>query len=228
MTVSTYDPTHVLLAEDDDEDYLVFSLALQELSFRVILTRAENGEILLKMLDEQHPDILFLDLLMPCKDGRQCLKEIRANRKYDTLPIVVYSSFHDLKNIEFCYREGANLYVFKPTDEATLVSILRRILSIDWKKTLYFPSPPACPHPNPLGGSRRFPSLLPEGEGAGGRSAFGSGSGIPFEPARLRRVRPRTRELDAGKNARTTRRGRTRGPVPYEEARLARGLRLEQ
>ena len=130
----------VLLAEDDDEDYLVFSLALQELSFRVILTRAENGEILLKMLDEQHPDILFLDLLMPCKDGRQCLKEIRANRKYDTLPIVVYSSFHDLKNIEFCYREGSNLYALKPGSLSELKNVLEKIFAIDWKKMLYFPT----------------------------------------------------------------------------------------
>ena len=140
MTVSTYDPTHVLLAEDDDEDYLVFSLAVQELSFRVILTRAEDGEILFKLLDEQHPDILFLDLLMPCKDGRQCLKEIRANRKYDTLPIVVYTSMHDLKNIEFCYREGSNLYALKPGSLSELKNVLEKIFAIDWKKMLYFPT----------------------------------------------------------------------------------------
>jgi CheY-like chemotaxis protein len=140
MPVSTYDPTYILLAEDDDEDYLIFSLAVQELSFRVILTRAENGELLLKMLDEEHPDILFLDLLMPCKDGQQCLKEIRANRKYDTLPIVVYSSFHDLKNIEFCYREGSNLYALKPGSLAELKSVLEKIFAIDWKKMLYFPT----------------------------------------------------------------------------------------
>ena len=140
MIVSTHDPTHVLLAEDDDEDYFVFSLAMQELSFRVILTRAENGEILLKLLDEKHPDILFLDLLMPCKDGRQCLREIRANRKYDTLPIVVYSSFHDLKNIEFCYREGSNLYAIKPGTLEELKTVLQKIFAVDWKKMLYFPT----------------------------------------------------------------------------------------
>ena len=89
---STIDPTHVLLAEDDDEDYFIFSLAIKELSIKVVLTRAENGDILLQLLDEKDPDIVFLDLLMPCKDGRTCLKEIRANKKYDTVPIVVYSN----------------------------------------------------------------------------------------------------------------------------------------
>lgn len=139
MNVSKLDPTHVMVAEDDDEDFLIFSLAIDELSFTVVLTRAENGEILLKLLDEKHPDILFLDLLMPCKDGRQCLKEIRSNRKYDSLPIVVYSSLSDLKEIDFCYREGSNLFAVKPASLTELKLILEKVFSIDWKKLLYFP-----------------------------------------------------------------------------------------
>jgi hypothetical protein len=46
--VNTTDPTHVLLAEDDDEDYYIFSLAIRELSFKVVLTRAENEDLLLQ------------------------------------------------------------------------------------------------------------------------------------------------------------------------------------
>jgi response regulator RpfG family c-di-GMP phosphodiesterase len=132
-------PTNVLVAEDDDDDYLIFSIAIAETSFTVVLKRAENGEILLKLLNEDIPDILFLDLLMPCQDGKQCLKEIRANKKYDSLPIIVYSSLSDLENTEYCYREGSNLYVIKPNSIGDLKDILERILSIDWKKTMYFP-----------------------------------------------------------------------------------------
>ena len=132
-------PTNVLVAEDDDDDYLIFSIAIAETSFTVVLKRAENGEILLKLLNKDIPDILFLDLLMPCQDGKQCLKEIRANKKYDSLPIIVYSSLNDLENTEYCYREGSNLYVIKPNSIGDLKDILERILSIDWKKTMYFP-----------------------------------------------------------------------------------------
>lgn len=132
--------THVMLGEDDDDDYYVFSLAIAEIPFKVLLTRAENGEKLLKLLDEKTPDILLLDLMMPCKDGHECLKEIRLNKKYDKLPIIIYSSLSDLKNIEVCYRNGANLYAIKPTSYEDLKSILERVLSIDWKKVLYFPS----------------------------------------------------------------------------------------
>lgn len=132
--------THVILAEDDDDDFLVFSLAIDELtSVKVVLKRAENGDILMQMLDESNPDMLFLDMLMPCKDGRQCIREIRANRKFDSLPIIIYSSLSDLEHIEFCYREGTNLYTKKPTSISELKDILERIFAIDWKRMMYYP-----------------------------------------------------------------------------------------
>ncbi len=134
------DLTYVLLAEDDDDDYLIFSLAVDELtSVRVELKRAENGDILMRLLDEKHPNLLFLDLLMPCKDGRQCIREIRSNRKFDSLPIIVYSSMSDLESIEFCYREGSNLFAKKPGTLSDLKEILERIFAIDWKRMLYYP-----------------------------------------------------------------------------------------
>lgn len=140
MERSSAEQTHIILGEDDDDDYYVFSLAIAEIPFKVLLTRAEDGEKLLKLLDEKTPDVLFLDLMMPCKDGHECLKEIRRNKKYDKLPIIIYSSLADLKNIEMCYRNGANLYAIKPSSYEDLKSILERILSVDWKKVLYFPS----------------------------------------------------------------------------------------
>ena len=129
----------IVLAEADDNDYLLFSVAVDQQEITVSLKRAENGILLMQLLGEGMPDILFLDLLLPLKSGRQCIKEIRADERYDELPIIAYTALQDLESIEFCYREGANLYILKPKDGATLVGLLRRILSIDWKKTLYFP-----------------------------------------------------------------------------------------
>lgn len=139
MNLNSNTPVNILIAEDDDDDYLIFSIAIKETSFTYVLKRAENGEILLKSLNDELPDILFLDLLMPCTDGKQCLKEIRANKKYDSLPIIVYSSLNDLNSVEYCYREGSNLFVIKPNSISDLKSILERILAIDWKRTMYFP-----------------------------------------------------------------------------------------
>ena len=133
-------PTSVLIAEDDDDDYFIFSVALAESSPKVSLTRAENGQALLDKLERETPDILFLDLHMPKIDGQLCLKAIRANKKFESLPVVVYTSFKDPETIEYCYRERSNLYVMKPDSFADLKTALERILAVDWKDTTFFPS----------------------------------------------------------------------------------------
>lgn len=140
MEVTGGAETHVLLADDDDEDFLFFSIAMSEIPIKVLLTRAEDGERLLRMLDEKVPDILFLDLLMPCMNGQECLHAIRSDRRFDQMPIIVYTSMDDMVNIEFCFRERSNLYAIKPSNVEDLKSILDRILAIDWKKLLYFPT----------------------------------------------------------------------------------------
>jgi DNA-binding response OmpR family regulator len=139
MSLTQNKSTNVLIAEDDDDDFFIFSVAISETGFTVLVKRAEDGELLLTLLREELPDVLFLDLLMPGKDGKQCLLEIRGDRRYDRLPIIVYTQLDDLETVEYCYRQGANLFTIKPNSIQDLKEALQRILSVDWKKTLYFP-----------------------------------------------------------------------------------------
>jgi DNA-binding response OmpR family regulator len=131
--------THVLIAEDDDDDFQIFSSAISDLSFEILLSRVEDGKVLIQFLDNTIPDILFLDILLPYKDGRACIREIRANKKFDELPIIAYSSIKHVETTEFFYREGANLFVIKPSSFKELKDVLQKILSIEWKKTMYYP-----------------------------------------------------------------------------------------
>lgn len=142
MQTLSEEATHVMLAEDDEDDYYVFSLAIAEIPLKILLTHAADGEKLMRLLNEKLPDILFLDLRMPCKDGHECLREIRADKRFDKLPIIIYSSLEDLRNIEMTYREGANLYAIKPSTLNDLTAVIERILRVDWKKMLYFPTLP--------------------------------------------------------------------------------------
>jgi CheY-like chemotaxis protein len=130
---------HVLMAEDDDEDFDLLSDAINEMFIEVSLTRAGNGDVLMKMLHREIPDMLFLDILMPCRDGKDCLREIRADKKFDNLPIIVYTSLKDMETEEFCYRKGTNLFVYKPHSFSELTRVVQRIFSLNWKKVHYFP-----------------------------------------------------------------------------------------
>jgi CheY-like chemotaxis protein len=67
------------------------------------------------LLQEFIPDILFLDIHMPCRDGRQCIREIRANPLYDRLPVIIYSGMGEKDIISSFYREGANQFLIKPS-----------------------------------------------------------------------------------------------------------------
>lgn len=132
--------TRVLLTENDDDDYLIFTLAIKETNLGVTLTRAETGDELFTLLNKNIPDILFLDIQIPCRDGRQCLREIRSQSRYDNLPVILYTSLNDAQTIEYTFREGGNLYVIKPSSITQLTEVLKRILTINWKTTLYFPA----------------------------------------------------------------------------------------
>ena len=130
---------NVVMAEDDNEDFELFSEVLAGLPLEILLRRAENGEVLMKILHEDIPDILFIDIVMPCLDGKECLHEIRAHKKFDNLPIIVYTSMRDVETVEFCYRKGTNLFVLKPHSFKELVDIIEKIFSMNWKKVRYYP-----------------------------------------------------------------------------------------
>jgi CheY-like chemotaxis protein len=124
----------VILAEDDPDDHDFFSQALQEISPSLKLTTVENGEQLMDLLKSFLPDIIFLDLDMPYKNGLQCIFEIRANPLLQAIPIVIFSSTTRPANIETAYQMGADLFFIKPAVYKDLVSSIKAILHLDWEK----------------------------------------------------------------------------------------------
>lgn len=121
-------PAVILLAEDDEDDVMLFRTVLQEIAPNTELRRAKDGEQLMQMLsDESLPDILFLDVMMPCKDGRQCIKEIRAEAAFDKLPVIVYSYLADPDIANFFYENGANAFMHKPYSFERLSGLLKSI-----------------------------------------------------------------------------------------------------
>jgi DNA-binding response OmpR family regulator len=130
----------ILLAEDDHDDVLTFDLALKEMSFPATLRIAEDGDKLFSKLEEAIPDILFLDVNMPCKDGVSCILEIRSNTKYNTMPVVMLTSLKSDKYVDACYSNGANYYLVKPTSIPLLAKWLQVIFAHRWDIEMFYPS----------------------------------------------------------------------------------------
>lgn len=129
------DPTiqiHVLLADDDKDDRFFFNKALKAIPILTNLTLVEDGEQLMTYLiknSEKLPNVLFLDLNMPKKNGLECLSEIKQNQKLKNLPVVVYSTSGYFDVSEDLFSKGAHYY-FRKTDVDGTRAMLHHILNL--------------------------------------------------------------------------------------------------
>ncbi len=122
-------PINILLADDDENDRMLFKEAFEELKIKTIVFTVNNGTQLMDYLKAKNtilPDILFLDLNMPRKNGLECLKEIRANKKLKNISIAIYSTSASENDIVETFCLGANVYINKPSDFASLKEVLSK------------------------------------------------------------------------------------------------------
>jgi len=122
-------PFHILLADDDKSDRFLFTEAFSELKIETIVRTVNNGIELMEWLNMENvnlPHLLFLDLNMPRKNGLQCLKEIRSNKKLKDISIAIYSTSDSEKDIEETFLNGANVYITKPNDFNLLKQLLEK------------------------------------------------------------------------------------------------------
>ncbi|MFM9984271.1 MAG: response regulator [Flavobacteriales bacterium] len=125
----------ILLADDDTDDCSFFKDALESLSLATHLTIVHDGEQLMHLLvagTSKLPDVLFLDLNMPRKNGFECLEEIKRDKKFALLPIIVFSTSFDQDRVDLIYENGAHYFMRKPAEFLQLKNIihegLRRIV----------------------------------------------------------------------------------------------------
>lgn len=132
ITPTPLRPIHILLADDDRDDRDLFHAELKALSFHTQLATVEDGEKLMYYLTEHRedlPDILFLDNNMPCKNGAECLLEIKANPKLNALPVIIYSTYIHEDIADDFFKAGAHFFVRK-TDLKELIKVLTHILTL--------------------------------------------------------------------------------------------------
>lgn len=129
-------PLHVLLADDDEDDRMIFKDALEEVKIKTRLTLVKDGIQLMDYLLQDncdYPGIVFLDLNMPRKGGIECLREIRNDKKLKNLSVAIYSTSASESDIEDTFIKGANVYIKKPNDFASLVKVLEDVITINWQ-----------------------------------------------------------------------------------------------
>lgn len=140
---------NIFLVDDDQDDQQLFEEVVKEINASTALRIFKNAIELMEHLNQEGvelPHIIFLDLNMPFVSGSDCLKEIRSNLKFMDVSIAIYSTSSMESDIEETFINGANIYITKPNDYATLKKTIRNVLNINWhyhnsgldKKTFFY------------------------------------------------------------------------------------------
>ncbi|MBD2560453.1 response regulator [Nostoc sp. UIC 10607] len=130
MTKKLHEP--LLVVEDSNEDFRMLQRLMRRMSVQNPIHRCTNGDEVLDFLYQQgsealrnsqvalRPSVILLDLNLPGIDGRDILDRLKQDKSFKEIPIVVFTTSSNPKDIELCYRKGANGYLVKPMDAQEL------------------------------------------------------------------------------------------------------------
>ncbi len=121
---------NILIANSDEEDSLMFAEALKDNLPSAKIVHVTDGIAALRYLKTHvQPDLVFLDLNMPFKNGINCLKDIYNLSLLPATPVIVSSTTKNMKDIKAAYEYGAAFYIIKPASFIELNEIIKRAIS---------------------------------------------------------------------------------------------------
>lgn len=127
----------ILIADDDAEDRMIILDTLKESRLKNTIQYVENGEELMLYLQNDGkysdkkkyptPGIILLDLNMPKKDGREALKEIKADKNLKSIPIIILTTSKAEEDILKTYDLGVNSFITKPVTFSAMVEVMNTL-----------------------------------------------------------------------------------------------------
>ena len=119
---------NIFIAEDDKDDFLLLKEAIEDILPKFNLEHSVDGKAFLQSITKGvEPDLIFLDLNIPKKNGVRCLVELRQTVNLKSTPVIIYSTSSDFDDIDCCYKNGCTLYLVKPSSYKDLVTQIRKI-----------------------------------------------------------------------------------------------------
>lgn len=138
-------PINILLVEDNEGDILLTTDALEEgkilKSLKVIRDGASAVNYLENILETAPfdlPDLIFLDINLPKKNGYEVLKEIKSNKLFQHIPVIMLTTSCSETDILKSYQEHASCYLIKPIEVSDFVKLVEKIEEF-WLNTVSFP-----------------------------------------------------------------------------------------
>jgi CheY-like chemotaxis protein len=102
----------VLVVDDNDDNLRIINEILRTRGYTVRLAR--DGESALRALEQERPDVILLDVMMPEMDGLQVLDHIRSNPAHASVPVILVTAKGQDEDVLAGYKSGADYYITKP------------------------------------------------------------------------------------------------------------------
>ena len=118
-----FDGRRILVVEDDVRNVFALTSVFEPRGAKVAIAR--NGREALARVDEERPDLVLMDIMMPEMDGLTATRELRKRSELRDLPIIALTAKAMRDDYEECLAAGANDYMAKPLDVDKLVSLCR-------------------------------------------------------------------------------------------------------
>ena len=118
----------ILYAEDDIDDFDFFYDVIRSFRPGLECVNAINGIEALEFLEttKRLPDFIVIDINMPAMEGKACLKAIKSDARFSAIPVIIYSTSRDPRDIEICMQLGATDYLMKPNTREEAVAGLSK------------------------------------------------------------------------------------------------------
>ena len=127
-----HNPPRILVVDDNEtnRDILITRLSTQGYQ----LSEAVDGEEALAMARRERPDLILLDVMMPKIDGIEVCRQLKADKSFSFMPIILVTAKTDSKDVVAGLEAGADEYLSKPVDQMALLARVRSVLR---QKQLY-------------------------------------------------------------------------------------------
>lgn len=113
----------ILLVDDSKTELHVLSELLSKKGYQV--RTAENGEEAMRRLQEEKPDLILMDVVMPGQNGFQLTRAITRDPQYASVPVIICTSKNQETDRVWGMRQGARDYVVKPVNPEELLSKIK-------------------------------------------------------------------------------------------------------
>ncbi|MCR5661503.1 MAG: response regulator [bacterium] len=116
----------ILIADDEPFILELIAVSLEGMPYEII--HASDGEEALRIIWEEHPDLVILDVMMPRKDGLEICRMIKADPQLSATPVILLSAKGNEENVKQGEEAGAMMYICKPFSPKQLLSVLNGLL----------------------------------------------------------------------------------------------------